>query len=366
MNRLREKIGSLSPVENRTAEKYIDCKNRINEYVDEKMAAREDIDELIGYNPPEVMFDNHEKHVLFMGETFKFNEMRLLADTLPWVYSVYREKGFSYRYFQVSISCWIDAVKKFIPEEYNQSIIEVYEWIEKHHEDIIALAEEAENDAVEVDEDWRPLFNEFIDALLIKEIDDCRAIIKENISSRDDLKNFAEKVIKPALYTVGFMWEQGNITVAEEHRASSIVSRILSSYHMEYLHPAKTKGRAVVSSVANEYHEIGARIVADFLEFDGWDVSFLGASTPVDELVEFLEKEQPDLLGLSVSMPYNVTALGEVIEAVRENENIADVKILVGGRALNDHRYLLDNIDYDAFAQNGEEAAEIARDWSSD
>jgi len=67
------------------------------------------------------------------------------------------------------------------------------------------------------------------------------------------------------------------------------------------------KGRVtVIAYVGGELHELGARMVADFLEMDGLETYYISANTPADSLIDAIQEKQPDLVGLSVSMSFNV------------------------------------------------------------
>lgn len=79
------------------------------------------------------------------------------------------------------------------------------------------------------------------------------------------------------MYEVGNLWERGEISVAEEHLASSIISRIMSTIYSKFITFENTRGKAVVTATANEFHKLGSRIVADSLEMNGWDVNHLGS-----------------------------------------------------------------------------------------
>ncbi len=363
MSKLSREIVDLPSIAEEAAEEYYKKRIKMKEFVDEKMAEKDNIDKMIGNNSREVMFANHKNHANFMSNVFEFNELRLLIDTLPWVYYTYKNKGFSYEYFYRELYCWIDAVKKYLSEEYRKDIIEIYEWMLENHEEFIELTGNCSNYPLDIEDEWRSVLNEFLDALFIREIKDCKNIAETSVTSRVDFRKFARNVIKPALYTVGCMWEQGDITVGEEHRITTIATRILSFLQMNFLPDEYTRGKAVVSTVENEYHEIGARIIADFLEFDGWQVSFLGANTPRNKLIKYLEKEQPFILGLSVSLPNNLRDLNQTIKEVRAKSNVTNTKILIGGKALNDFPYLQEKFSADAFAENGEEAVKIANKW---
>ncbi len=93
------------------------------------------------------------------------------------------------------------------------------------------------------------------------------------------------------------------------------------------------KGRlAVVASVEGEYHQVGAKMVADLFELNGWDTLFVGASTPASEIVRLLREARPTVLGLSLSIYFNLPMLVMEIEAIRAAG--LDLPILVGGQAL--------------------------------
>ncbi len=50
-------------------------------------------------------------------------------------------------------------------------------------------------------------------------------------------------------------------------------------------------------------------MVADIFELNGWDSHFLGANTPFDQMLAYIQDESPDLVGLSVSVYFNMPAL---------------------------------------------------------
>jgi methanogenic corrinoid protein MtbC1 len=89
----------------------------------------------------------------------------------------------------------------------------------------------------------------------------------------------------------------------------------------------------VISCAANEFHQIGGKMVADMFELNGWDSQFIGANTPEDHMLAHIQDEKPDLVGLSVSVYFNMPALKAGLAAIRGNFQHLD--ILVGGQAFN-------------------------------
>jgi MerR family transcriptional regulator, light-induced transcriptional regulator len=139
-------------------------------------------------------------------------------------------------------------------------------------------------------------------------------------------------VFQRALYRIGELWEQNKISVATEHLATAVTEHLLSVVYPRILANRAPNGkRVVISCTVNEYHQVGARMVADIMESMGWDVWFLGANTPVNDLLALIQEKQPDVLGLSVSIYFNMTSLVRTVDMVRSHYPGLD--IVVGGQA---------------------------------
>jgi methanogenic corrinoid protein MtbC1 len=74
----------------------------------------------------------------------------------------------------------------------------------------------------------------------------------------------------------------------------------------------------VVSGTPEEQHALGARMVADFLEADGWEVILLGAGAPVADFVALVAAEQPELVALSTATAGVLDGVAAVLAALRE------------------------------------------------
>lgn len=155
----------------------------------------------------------------------------------------------------------------------------------------------------------------------------------------------------------------GKISVVEEHLASSIVSRVLAAIYSQVFDFEYTKGKALITATANEFHEIGSRIVADSLELDGWEVDHLGVDTPIEDLLDLLTQKQPFFLGLSVAIPFNVDSAIETINRIKEKPELRDMKVLIGGKAFNDNPGLWKETGADTWCKDSNEAIKITRNW---
>ena len=125
--------------------------------------------------------------------------------------------------------------------------------------------------------------------------------------------------------------EKNKISVAVEHMATSITEGLMNELLPEIMNLDRVNKKIVISCVENEEHQVGGKMVADIFEKNSWDTNYLGANTPMDELVRFCELVKPDMISLSLSVYANIQFLLKEIIALRK---ITDVPIIIGGQAL--------------------------------
>lgn len=124
----------------------------------------------------------------------------------------------------------------------------------------------------------------------------------------------------------------------------------------------KSDKKLVACSVADELHEMGIRMVSDFFEMDGWDTHYLGANMSDEHLIKLLNKNKPDILAISVTMPLHIDKAAQLIKKVRADEQTSKIKILVGGYPFGIVPDLWKKIGADASAKSAKEAIGIANE----
>ena len=127
------------------------------------------------------------------------------------------------------------------------------------------------------------------------------------------------------------MWEYNKISVAVEHMATSITEGLMNELLPEIMSLERVNKKIVISCVENEEHQVGGKMVADIFEKNSWDTHYLGANTPIDELVRFCNIVKPDLICLSLSVYSNILVLLSEITELRE---VTSIPIIIGGQAL--------------------------------
>ncbi|MFW5980916.1 MAG: hypothetical protein ACOCRB_02710, partial [Halanaerobiaceae bacterium] len=116
-------------------------KKSITQLVNDKLVNRKDIDELIGHNYLDKIFEYHEYHVQLMTQIFRTNNFTLLFNSIPRVYKKYKQLGFSYTYFQEDLKTWIPVNDNLLKPDNALSINEVYSSILENHYNFVDLVQ---------------------------------------------------------------------------------------------------------------------------------------------------------------------------------------------------------------------------------
>lgn len=179
------------------------------------------------------------------------------------------------------------------------------------------------------------LYNAYLDFLLKGQRMECSRIVQQLLDQEIDISSLYTNLFQESLYQVGRLWEYNKISVAKEHLATAITEGMLNLIYPRLFEASSNSNnkKAVISCAANEFHQIGGKMAADIFELNGWDAHFLGANTPIDHLLEHVQETKPDLVGLSVSVYFNMPLFKIQLEAVRSE--FYQVDIFVGGQAFN-------------------------------
>jgi MerR family transcriptional regulator, light-induced transcriptional regulator len=170
-------------------------------------------------------------------------------------------------------------------------------------------------------------------------------IVTEMLNKSVPVKELYEGLLKPALYKIGELWEQNKISVATEHLASAIVESLLNEIYLRQNSSQKSEKTAIVTCLENEHHQIGARMVSDIFELNGWKVFFLGANTPKNDLLNYIRMVKPQIVAISLSIYFHLPTLELALYKIRSE--FSQLPVLIGGQAfLRGGHEILSEFDY--------------------
>ena len=331
--------------------------------VDAAMEKRPDIGALIGDNPLRVMRDNHRNHHKFMLNVFALGRYELLVRTLPWVYRAYGSHGFRNDYFPAVLKAWVEAIAAHLAPGPAGELYLAYRWMLEQHETIERLARSGwpptDDEVGRVDAE----VEQMVGLLTTGDFRACLTHARERVRVAVDIPGYYVRVLQPALVEIGRRWERDELSVAEEHLATGVAGRVMAMLYGKIAKAPKTLGRAVVSCSAGELHEVGARMAADLLELDGWEVTFIGADVPAADLLQLLRGQGPVLLAVSVTMPFNLNLAAELVRSVKGDPELSNIRVAVGGRAVRQLGEEGDLLGADGTARDAVQLVELARRW---
>jgi MerR family transcriptional regulator, light-induced transcriptional regulator len=185
-------------------------------------------------------------------------------------------------------------------------------------------------------------------------------LLQDGLAAGIAVANLYLDVLQSAQHRIGELWQHNSITVAREHLATAITDSVMADLTAAAPRRPRTGGRVLVACVEGELHEIGARMVADLLELDGFDVRFLGANVPTTSLLSMVQEEQPRLVILSVTMPQHLRQLEHAVARLHQVRD-THLLIFVGGQAVTQVSDLARRLAVDLIARDARETLEGAR-----
>ncbi|MGG3468152.1 methionine synthase [Neobacillus pocheonensis] len=134
---------------------------------------------------------------------------------------------------------------------------------------------------------------------------------------------------------VGRLFNDNQLIVAEVLQSAEVMKASVAHLepHMEKGDVSSTKGKVLLATVKGDVHDIGKNLVDIILSNNGYDVHDLGIKVTPTELVQAIQKEKPDMVGLSGLLVKSAQQM--VLTAQDMKEAGISLPILVGGAALS-------------------------------
>jgi methanogenic corrinoid protein MtbC1 len=188
--------------------------------------------------------------------------------------------------------------------------------------------------------------------------DDAVALVRS--AARDAGLAAAVELLAEAQRTVGDLWQRNQLSVADEHAATAIVDLALAAACFEAEHrPRAAEGTVVVACAEEEWHVMPARMFAEQVRAAGWDVAFLGASTPAEHLQRYVAAEAPAAVAVSCTVPIYLHGARRAVSA----SHAAGVPVLAGGAAFGTAPNRAAAIGADAWAATVQGAVAALSRW---
>lgn len=208
------------------------------------------------------------------------------------------------------------------------------------------------------------IYDEFMKLIEKEDKEGALRFALEKLENKElDIVGLYNQVLTPALNSMEAN-EDNKVLIWREHVRSSIIRTIIENCYLYVVKERKENyqfninKKVAVVCPSEEYHEIGARMVADYFTLLGYDVMFVGSNTPTDEFVGAMEAVDISYIALSVTNYYNIVNTQRTIEKIRETSS--KVMIIVGGAAFNNNKDVYKEIGADMQLQSFEDMFKLA------
>lgn len=298
--------------------------------------------------------EDAEFHLQYLSHALRFSTPALFTAYAQWTRQVLEKRNIPWRDLQKNLELLRDELARELDE---QDAALVRETI-----DAALEAEHADAESFLSGTAREPLARAYVTALLRADRRSAVGIINAATREGVSVRDLYLHVFQPVQREIGRLWQNNEISVAEEHYCTASTQAVMAQFYPQILSAPRVGRKVVVACVGNELHEIGTRMVADFFEMDGWDGVYIGANTPTTALVDLVCRERPQLIALGITMTYHLGTAAKLIERLHGDDRCGDVKILVGGYVFQQHPELWRSIGADGCAADAAEAVKTGKE----
>lgn len=289
-------------------------------------------------------------HLNYLTEALDAGDAGLFTDYLAWVRVLFAGLGFPEPILLTTLDCTRQVLSEQLPSQAWGPVLEILEEGRKSLEQAPVTITSYLTGSTPLDQ----LARQYLDALLVGDRFTASRMILKAVEQGTPVKEVYLHVFQSSQKEIGRLWQNNQISVAQEHYCTAATQLVMSQLYPYLFASAKKGPRLVAACVSGELHEIGARMVADFFEMDGWDTYFLGANTPTESILRTIDERHPDFLAISATMTFHLERVRELITAVRQSG--LKVRVMVGGYPFNIAPNLWQSIGADAYAGDAQSA----------
>lgn len=150
--------------------------------------------------------------------------------------------------------------------------------------------------------DARRATEQFFEAVRHGHAGEATALLLEAHMLGAELHTIFDEVVATSLHRVGDLWYGEEMSVAEEHLATSTALHAVESLAASTRRAGAKAGAAVCCAAEEEMHTLSVLCTQAVLEGAGWDVRNLGGHTPFFALAEYVERQRPALVCVSATL----------------------------------------------------------------
>ena len=118
-------------------------------------------------------------------------------------------------------------------------------------------------------------------------------------------------------------------------------------------------GKIILGTIKDDMHDVGKNLIAMMFKGAGFDVVDLGIDVPKEKLLESIQQESPEFVGISALLTTTLPNVIEAIDFLRNSGINESCKILVGGAPVTPE--FATNAKADGYAPDAGSAIQVAK-----
>lgn len=296
-------------------------------------------------------------HIEFLASAVGLDEPALFIDYFAWCKVVFHHRALPDSALGSTLECTREVISEILPAALTGAVLPIV----AAAIDYLPLAPVDIDSFISSDKPYGSLAADYLARLLEGNRTAAGYLIGNAMGTGAGVEDMHLNVFQPCQWELGRLWQMNRITVADEHYCTAATQLIMSQLYGYIFCGRKNELKMVSTCVGDEMHEIGARMVSDLFELNGWDTHYLGANVPAESIVTTLDKYAADVLAISATLVSHLSAVKRLISRVRESPAGARLKILVGGHPFRIAPDLWRRVGADGTGADAREALETAR-----
>jgi MerR family transcriptional regulator, light-induced transcriptional regulator len=188
------------------------------------------------------------------------------------------------------------------------------------------------------------------------------AFVDECLARGSSVETIFVDLLAPAARRLGNYWNDDSedfVGVTMGLWRIQEVLRVLTMRIPPIAGPGHGQRSALFSPMPGEQHSFGTLMVAECFHRAGWETDVLIEPTQ-SELTGKFAKRHYDLIGLTVSNDCSTSALSSLVSTIKAVSSNPHVRVLLGGRVINEHPDLVASCGADATAADALSAVAVA------
>lgn len=176
-----------------------------------------------------------------------------------------------------------------------------------------------------------PLLTRYMQPLLAGRRAECFNLIARVIHDSHDAEELVYDVVWPAMVQIERLYRDDRIDTAIDNMACRI-NRTVADQLQAHLRKQPPNGKRIIITCADaEREELGAQMLADLFQADGWEPYFIGPGVPHDEILALIGRLCPSILLIYGTQPSEVPDVRRLIDLIREIGVCPTMNIVVSG-----------------------------------